>query len=269
MTGLGRVRRPHGRGLRGLWMLRWQHRYRRRLARLDEEEELLYAPEALSDWSFSLWDRELVDDALDQTRASQHPEQVLCCQFGVDLRRKDLVRLAPEVWLNDEVINCYFRILQSRGMLKCYCPSSFFWPKLEAGGHTAVQRWAKRAGVCVQELDAMLLPLHLHGDHWSLGVVDFRQRGFHYYDPLNYEPPRNLVVCLNEFIEGECQAGPWELIPCSHRLPRQRNMADCGIFTCAYAERFSAGAPVSFPNDEMSINRMRRAVAAAVLRGRL
>lgn len=71
-----------------------------------------------------------------------------------------------------QVINFYLNLVMARTEQqacgrKVYCFSTFFFPKLHGGGHTAVRRWTKSVDLFLY--DIILIPLHL-GVHWSLAV---------------------------------------------------------------------------------------------------
>lgn len=222
-----------------------------------------------------------VVDALDALRASDFPGEVLCIRFGAEMTRRHLACLLPDEWLNDEVVNCYLRLVQERSEGRCWCPNSFFWPKLQEGGHPAVQRWARRAGLddsAYGRLEMILLPLNVGGSHWALGVVDFRRRGLLYLDSLGLDPPGGFWAKMTEYLEAEGQRcsleslkGPWPLLhpEAAEAVPRQRNGSDCGVFACLYAERAAARAPVAFETAPVAVAALRRAIAGAILRGAL
>merc|ERR1712118_184283 len=134
----------------------------------------------------------------------------------------------PDRWLNDEVINCYLRLIQERSGNRCWCPGSFFWLKLEKEGHAGVQRWARRAKVDVSSLQAILLAIHREGTHWGLGVLDLQGRALRYFDSLGIAPPLSLAARLNEYLEGEIHAWRWGFdfspLPMLHdkEAPRQQ-----------------------------------------------
>lgn len=229
---------------------------------------------------------QMVDAALDTSALAARPEGVVCQPFAVPITRRHLACLLPDQWLNDEVVNCYFRILQDKGGGAYWCLNSFFWPLLEERGHWGVRRWSARAGMDVARLSAVLMPIHLKGCHWALGVLDIKARGFRYYDSLGYTPPVKLVPRLHEYFEGElaqarlgCKGqhqgiqnrrqAPWVLLQSDRLVPQQQNTFDCGVFMCAFAERFIAGAPIYFETHPASVMNLRRGIAMAVLAGRI
>eukprot|EP00928_Gymnodinium_smaydae_P056477 TRINITY_DN39853_c0_g1_i1.p1 TRINITY_DN39853_c0_g1~~TRINITY_DN39853_c0_g1_i1.p1 ORF type:complete len:381 (-),score=26.67 TRINITY_DN39853_c0_g1_i1:30-1172(-) len=230
----------------------------------DQESE----SDAWVDWR-SIGNESEVYDALDHSVAQRRPDEVLCTRFNAELTRRHFCCLVPEGWLNDEMVNCYFRLLQERGGGRYWCPNSFFWSRLEADGHASVRRWAQRAGVKVSELDAILLPLHLNGDHWALGVIDVQAGCLRYLDSLGLMPPGKLADRLREYAAAECgPASGWPL-HVDKDVPRQQNCSDCGVFMCSFAERYAARARIKFPTHSAAIDEKRCHIAAAILGGRL
>lgn len=132
-------------------------------------------------------------------------------KFKIPISTPDLLRMRPDTWLNDEVINFYLNMIVERSKKahpsepqKILAHNTFFFPKLEAGGHKAVARWAKRLGVSGEgllKLDYMFVPVHVARTHWCLAVANFKLKRFEYYDSLggNFTPQRRSVyyaVCL-------------------------------------------------------------------------
>ncbi|CAL1152476.1 unnamed protein product [Cladocopium goreaui] len=183
-------------------------------------------------------------------------------------------------------MNCYLRMIQEQSDGQLWCPSSFFWPKLELGGHAAVQRWARRAAVNVASCDALVVPLHLEGV--ATGRVGTKRpkqllhlvRTFRivcdprhhilYLDSLGMPAPELLQSRLSEFVSKEDPAlsGLWQLYVVN-KIPTQLNSSDCGIFVLAYAECVARSLPLRVDGSRKSIESKRRAIALAVAQGKL
>lgn len=126
-------------------------------------------------------------------------------KFKIPISTPDLLRMRPDTWLNDEVINFYLSMIVDRSLKahpnepqKILAHSTFFFPKLEGGGHKAVARWAKRLGVSGEDLlklDYMFVPVHVARTHWCLAVANFKLKRFEYYDSLggNFTPQRRSM----------------------------------------------------------------------------
>jgi len=222
-------------------------------------------------------ERQLAIDGLE----NGDPNGVLISRYGI--LRRQFWCLLPGQWLNDQIINFYFKLVQEHSWHvkddpKCWCPNSFFW--LFLGGkneeqycYERVRRWTKRAKVDIFELDYVMFPMNVGGVHWAMGTIDFKQKGFRYFDSMQNPPGRNFVPFLQRYLADEHierRGGPlpigssWELIEDEPSLPRQRNSYDCGVFTCLYAEHFGAGKSLEFDRTNMTDHRLR--LAARLLR---
>lgn len=212
------------------------------------------------------------------------PDEVLVSRFNISITRDVLQCLRPHGWLNDEVINFYCKLLQERcakvlgGPNKCWFTNSFFWNKLSGGpekrnnaySYPEVRRWTTRAGIDVFGLDCVIFPMNVGEMHWALGVIDFREKGFRYFDSMCARPHRNFAPFLRRYLNDEHtskKAGPlagveaWELLPEDPCVPpRQRNSYDCGVFMCCFADHFCQGKPFHFDQDNMPDLRARLAV---------
>ncbi|MEB3185793.1 MAG: Ulp1 family isopeptidase [Cyanobacteriota bacterium] len=116
--------------------------------------------------------------------------------------------MQPGKWLNDEMINLFAALLQQRdqrwrqaaeaagaqgGVLRCHFFNSFFYDKLfkDEGryDYATVKRWTAPAKLptvaqlspCILDCDLIIVPVH-QGAHWTLAVVDLRNRRLLYYD---------------------------------------------------------------------------------------
>lgn len=47
-----------------------------------------------------------------------------------------------------------------------------------------MKRWSKRAKVKILELHKVFVPVHVHGNHWCLAVINLEDKRFEYYDSL-------------------------------------------------------------------------------------
>lgn len=225
-------------------------------------------------------EKELAESSLEPGNASEK----LVSRFNVDLTRGQLACLKPGQWLNDEVINFYCKLLEERSkkktdLPKVWFPNSFFWPKLSGASNSnysykEVRRWTVKAKIDIFELDYVIFPMNIGESHWALGAIDFRKRGFRYFDSMFCRPHRNFVPFLQSYLRDEHKAKKsvpfegaedWDLIIPDVPTPQQNNGYDCGVFTCFFADFFSAGRELAFDQDDMPDLRLR--LAARVVSG--
>ena len=124
-----------------------------------------------------------------------------------------------------QVINVFMALLASRektkagSLPKCYFAKTNFYTRLAEGAngycYKNVCRWTKKVRHawpkvrrhlrrCLRRrppgsrtrrrqedvfaMDLVIVPIHCHGNHWTLAVINFKQRRFEYYDSLRGGP---------------------------------------------------------------------------------
>lgn len=214
---------------------------------------------------FPVLTKEMLQE-VSQALSQKDPNLVLSSAFKLRITQRDLATLRDGSWLNDEVINFYLNLVMSRseqgGGRKVYAFSTFFFPKLRGGGHTAVRRWTKAVDLFL--CDIILVPLHL-GVHWSLAVIDLKAKSVKYYDSMGQ---RHDDICslLLLYLKDEYKAkkskdldvSKWIVSSLkSNEIPQQNNGSDCGVFACKYADYIARGQPLTFKQSHMSYFRSR------------
>ncbi|KAH8582918.1 ULP1 like chllamydin domain containing protease [Cryptosporidium sp. chipmunk genotype I] len=212
----------------------------------------------------------------------------------------DLVQcLRSQQWLNDELINFYFSMLQERNdrqVSKGFKPkvwlwNSFFYTKLtsdqnEETGYCYknVSRWTQRKKIDLFDYDIVLLPINVNNVHWTLGVVNFRLGYIQYIDSLGGSFQNHLGCTkmsaiffqnMNRYIQDEYLDKKKEIFPgqlkhftsFSEPVPQQNNGSDCGVFTCMFAECISEGR--SFDFDITQIDRIREVMLVECIRNEI
>ncbi|CAO3650227.1 unnamed protein product [Mucor hiemalis] len=91
---------------------------------------------------------------------------------------KDIYRLYPETWLNDEIVNFYFELLSERAatsqnLPNIHCFNTFFCSTLRDQGFDKVKRWTKRIDIFAKDL--IFIPIN-QSYHWVLGVIDMKTK---------------------------------------------------------------------------------------------
>lgn len=131
---------------------------------------------------------------------------------GMSVNGRDLSMLAPRQWLNDNIIDYYLGMVSDRAnkglpQKKVHAFSTFFYKNLKEGGHNKVRRWAKRGGVegkKIAQLDFIFVPINVHGNHWTLAVVDFKKKEIVYYDSMAGSMS-DVFTNLREYLKAESQ----------------------------------------------------------------
>jgi len=115
-----------------------------------------------------------------------------------------LARLRPSTWLDDEVINFYGSMIQSRAdndaedgkpVTKLHYFNTFFYKKMSEDGYTKMlSRWTKK--VDIFQKDLVIFPINVGGVHWTCGAIDFKRKRLEYYDSLG-----NFNATMEQFFE--------------------------------------------------------------------
>ena len=112
--------------------------------------------------------------------------EVLIEIHAIDITPKKLQCLRPRTWLNDEIINVYFAMLND-GDQTSYCFNTFFMEKLlgpecHRYSFSEVQRWTKHFDVFSQP--RILFPVDIRNNHWTLLVIYIPEKEIHYFDSM-------------------------------------------------------------------------------------
>lgn len=221
---------------------------------------------------------------------------------GCIITDEDLMRLRPGVWLNDEIVNAYLELVGKRmeefrgeekggarkngrkaGKLpKIKIMNSFFYSKLVSFSraqqcseydYTRVRRWTRRFDVF--SYDMMIIPINQQNTHWTLGVVNFRDKYVMHLDSLGNGGSSKIREYLMRWVKDEAEdkkmgegfvESEWKMVA-RPDVPRQENSDDCGVFTCKFAD-FLARGWNQFSFDQRHMNYFRSRIAHELLMAR-
>ncbi|CAJ0847538.1 3040_t:CDS:10 [Entrophospora sp. SA101] len=123
-------------------------------------------------------------------------------KFNMTVTYHDIKTLNPTVWVNDQVMNFYGKLIVDRNSKNKNLPSLFihstqFMTKYSSCGYKAVSKWTKK--VDIFEKDLLFIPVHSRNMHWSLCLVDFKASKIYYIDSLyltseKYKEDVRLVI---------------------------------------------------------------------------
>jgi sentrin-specific protease 1 len=219
------------------------------------------------------WERALVEDFQDMDEENQ---EHIIAQFGNDIvYRRSLATLLPGAWLNDDIINAYMQILNARveerpqrtffstsNFVRTLLQVNHFDPNIRGTYNFSAigRRWRQRLPVDdIFHLDRMILPVHVHGNHWTLADVRLREHSIHYHDPLLGNGD-DIMAHILHFIRDEYarlhSGSPlpdeWTLVGSSpDNTPQQGNHHDCGVFVCIMADCLQRDHPLKFTQQQL------------------
>ena len=119
--------------------------------------------------------------------------------------------LMPTEWLNDEVVNFSMGLLQVRNdcataadaLPRCHFFPSHFYTKLyeaSAYEYAGVKQWTKKVDVFAKDL--LFCPIHCHGNHWTLAVVNLLDKRLEYFDSLR-GGDEGVLANLRRYLKDE------------------------------------------------------------------
>ena len=169
-------------------------------------------------------------------------------------------------YLNDKIIDQYMKQIQRRNQAvpdlpKAYACTTFLYTQLKRfgvkEGCKLTERWTPDDFL---ENDLILLPIH-HQHHWSLIVVEIRERTVHYFDSLygsrhSSAAPRTIKMYMEEQHRRIGEETEYT-INVREDAPLQYNGVDCGVFVCQYAERMARKSRMDFTQKDMAETRER------------
>ncbi|KAG8220076.1 cysteine proteinase [Butyriboletus roseoflavus] len=191
---------------------------------------------------------------------------------------KDLSRLLPCQWLNDELINFYGAMILERSEackknpgangrrkpLNVHYFNTFFWSKLHGEGYERARlaKWTKKFDIFSK--DVILIPINHNNSHWSGAAINFRRKRIESYDSMNLDR-HQVFKNIRHYLDLEHQnkkkksfdfTGWVNHVP--DDTPQQENGYDCGVFTCQFLEALSRGEETfNFSQRDMAYLRRR------------
>ncbi|KAH7918362.1 cysteine proteinase [Leucogyrophana mollusca] len=178
---------------------------------------------------------------------------------------RDLSRLMPSQWLNDEIINFYGQMILSRSEdskenpgangvaggkkkpLNVHYFSTFFWTKMRGEGYerSRLAKWTKKFDIFSK--DIILIPVNHNNSHWTAAAINFRRKRIESFDSMNLDR-QQVFKTLRQYIDLEHRNKKkqpfdftgWEDYD-PEDTPQQENGYDCGVFTCQFLESLSRG----------------------------
>ncbi|NXN23093.1 SENP2 protease, partial [Nycticryphes semicollaris] len=195
-------------------------------------------------------------------------DEVMSSAFKLKITREDIHTLRNLCWVNDKIINFYLGLVVERSKKEGYpvvhAFSTFFFPKLYSGGYKAVARWTKT--VDLFKKDMILVPIHSHM-HWTLAVIDIREKIVKYFDSMGQKGDYICQILLKYLQEESSEKrnmkmdiSEWSVHSMEpHEIPQQLNGSDCGVFVCKYADYVSRDRPMNFMQAHMPYFRKKMA----------
>lgn len=179
----------------------------------------------------------------------------------IELTKEDLRTLKPRSWLNDNVIDAYLADITAQ-FPSVFAFTTHFFTQFEEKGYNGVKRWARRKQVDVFAKDLVFVPVNQGNMHWTLAIVDNREKCLKFFDSMGGRGKRFLDE-LEQYLRHEAQSQgkkcPTYSKQDSIEGPRQKNGSDCGVFICQVVKCLASGQSLDFHQKDMPLIRDRMA----------
>lgn len=155
------------------------------------------------------------------TRTKLETRIVTIAEAGITLRGESFKRLRGTRWLDDEVLNAYVSLINSRndavfyelsegdrsGIPRTYMFNTYFFTRLccHSSGfdYPGVQGWTKRAKVDILQKDIILVPINLGNHHWVLSGIDMEHQEIMYLDSMRGPDTAKAISKLKRWVFEE------------------------------------------------------------------
>ena len=178
----------------------------------------------------------------------------------------------PNSWLNDEMINAFFKLLGAAYPRSLFL-NTFFFTNLVAG--VDVYSWLKKATGQKSLFDHvhLIFPINHGNTHWSLGVLFIQKMELVHYDSLGSSLAKiqkghsKLLTILEKEAKGSQlnEIGSLNLLVKRGKSPRQADGSSCGVHTCYTAHRIAKREKLDFTTYQIADYRKKIAGNLALL----
>uniref|UniRef100_A0A1B0BYW3 Ubiquitin-like protease family profile domain-containing protein n=1 Tax=Glossina palpalis gambiensis TaxID=67801 RepID=A0A1B0BYW3_9MUSC len=190
-------------------------------------------------------------------------DQILVSKFHINISRFDIRTLCDNNWLNDKIIDFYMKLLIERSERKSpssnlpsvYAMGTFFVPRLMSSGYDGVKRWTNKVDIFSK--DILLIPINLAQVHWSIVIINLKERTIKYYDSMGYSNPQ-ILATLEQYLKRESMDKRKQRFQSNRFViesvldgPQQVNGNDCGVVCCAVAEYITRNKNITFSGKDM------------------
>ena len=208
-------------------------------------------------------------------------DEVIMEKFSMLFIHKDLLRLKDGVWLNDDIINFFLKLLQEyhdniadldSAKKRSIFMSTFFYSRMvdESGyQYKNVERWTAKFDIF--SCEKVFIPVNLRNLHWALVFISLPTQEIQYIDSLGSagaEILKNIKVWLRDEAYSKQGMQLSDFAIKVQRCPLQHNNYDCGVFTLAFVDLLSNDLPLHLM-DQDTAGVVRKRIAFWIIRGRL
>lgn len=190
----------------------------------------------------------------------------------IEMMKKFSLRFREVGWLNDKVVNASLKLLEvsSRKMgIKVFAAESFVIEKIRTSEELSqLKSWKWMKKIDFSNQDLVLLPM-CHASHWTLGVVNVKQKELLHYDSKSEKQGKSTTSgelffsCMRKIMAADNMDVPsWKNI--SPTTPQQCDGQSCGVYVIKVAEFVVEEKKPFISQDE--VNNLRLQIALNLLK---
>jgi Ulp1 family protease len=179
--------------------------------------------------------------------------------------------------VNDDVMNAYMKLLQSReesissveGRKMSICLPTTFYSNIENFGVSDARRKYRRRFESIAEADKLVIPINIDNVHWVLVIVSIPEKRITIIDSMRGEDEEVFPSKIRDFLNlFDCfSRHSWTLekahVP-DHSHQPNTNQWDCGLFVLFYSDFILQKKKIGF--NEAWVSASRNYVASCILK---
>ena len=191
-------------------------------------------------------------------------DEVVIKVGDIHLKRRALMCLKPQMWLNCKIMDAYMELLQIRntqiGGKVMFFPTHFY--RMVAKSRDGYEF---RSGLPyvrnknVFDMDMLVIPMNQNEVHWVMVVVNIKEKRLEFYDPLQQGMTiyTEMLIMQKWFAElaalrnlktVNIQAWDSQMLT---NVPLQKDGYNCGVYVNHFAEFLSRGVPFVIDQDNL------------------
>ena len=168
---------------------------------------------------------------------------------NVQLFYTDFLRLKPEGYLNDDILNAFTSLLQKKHKKNYYFDTKFMFEYENYGLKKINQKF-------IDSSEKLFIPIlnYKKNSHWILIVVDKIKKTLTCFDSCIKKKSKTYAEkylnLVREFLGDEDLT-----IFFDEKTPQQNNTYDCGMYVCVIMDCISEKKPLTFSPEEITNRR--------------
>lgn len=157
---------------------------------------------------------------------------------AIALSTRCLAAVLGRAWLDDDIVNAGGEWIMTQlgdhssvQIVNCLLPGHLTNMRLRCSVYAPSKPRRLDTRIRSGELHTLFIPLHVHGNHWTLCTINISQRTFMYVDSRDANacmPARDRSV-LSWWLESLLPGDSFEVIPANFCAPSQTDSNSCGV----------------------------------------